>query len=247
MANSNSDILKGNKFNPQVDDYSLFIESMKDQKMKFSGLKILDKKVFDKMGREDFGQWLKSTPEDFDGFKEEFELIEKQISKQYEIINNLYTSKNNLDSTVGKGRSLKEMIHEFELALIPLRKLSLVLNPLKTSSTTIHPRTKITYAVIKAYWISSDGEMKRSVNRNVGLQDWKIAELVAKVFSTFGFKSYVPAFQMENGALVDMVISKGDKSWIVEIKENLKDDFINTFVSLELWKLYKEEYKQEFE
>jgi hypothetical protein len=85
MANSNSDILKGNKFNPQVDDYSLFIESMKDQKMKFSGLKILDKKVFDKMGREDFGQWLKSTPEDFDGFKEEFELIEKQISKQYEI------------------------------------------------------------------------------------------------------------------------------------------------------------------
>jgi hypothetical protein len=43
MAKSDSDILKGNKFSPKIDEYSLFIESMKNQKLDFSGLIILEK------------------------------------------------------------------------------------------------------------------------------------------------------------------------------------------------------------
>ena len=43
--------------------------------------------------------------------------------------------------------------------------------------------------------------------------------------------------------MVDMVISKGDKSWVVEIKETDRKEFVKTYISLELWKEYKKEYQ----
>ena len=48
---------------------------------------------------------------------------------------------------------------------------------------------------------------------------------------------------INNGAMADMLISKNDKSWVVEIKADDRDSFIKTFVSLELWKEYQKEYK----
>ena len=77
------------------------------------------------------------------------------------------------------------------------------------------------------------------MNRNIGVEEWKLAELVTKMFTTLGFTSYAPAVRMGNGVLVDMVISKGDKSWVVEIKETDRDAFVKTFISLELWKEYQ--------
>jgi hypothetical protein len=40
-----------------------------------------------------------------------------------------------------------------------------------------------------------------------------------------------------------MLISKNNKSWVVEIKADDRDSFIKTFISLELWKEYKKEYQ----
>lgn len=247
MAKSDSDILKGNKFSPKIDEYSLFIESMKNQKLDFSGLIILEKKLFDKMDKSEFGKWVQNSSSNFDGFANEFKLINEQISKQYKIANEFYTSMLDFKALSKEPKSIKDLIHELNTLLIPLRKLSLIVNPMITSSTSEHPRTKIKYSVIKAYWIDAEGELKRSVNRNVGLNEWGMVDVAAKMFASFGFDSYVPANQMENGVMVDMVISKKDKSWIVEIKQKQKEDFRKMFVSLELWKLYKAEYKQEFE
>lgn len=213
---------------------------MKNSKMKFSGLRILDKAVFDKMTREEFGKWTQKQPGNFDGFKDEFALIEEEISKNYKIANGLYTYK--MDEKV-KGLSLCDLINQFEAALLPLRKLSQILQPQVTISSTVHPRTNIKYAVVKAYWIDEKGDLKRSINRNIGVNEWRSAELASKMFATFGFTSYVPASRMGNGLYVDMVISKGNKSWIVEIKESDRDEFVKTFISLELWKEYKREYK----
>ncbi|MDF5691611.1 hypothetical protein [Aquirufa aurantiipilula] len=247
MANRTSEILKGNKFSPNIDDYSVFIESMKKPKIEFSGLTVLDKKEFDKMDIKEYGFWLKNSSLEFDGFAEEFKLIEQQISKHYKIAKELLTSQLDYEAIAKKNQSLKELIRELELALIPLRKLSLIIDPLITSSSTVHPRSKIKYAVIKAYWIDSEGNLKRSVNRNVGVNEWGMEDVATKMFSAFGFSTYVPANRMENGAMVDMVISKNGKSWVVEIKQQKKDDFEKAFVSLELWRLYKAEYKDEFE
>lgn len=228
------------KFNPKNGDYGSFLESIKDAKMSFSGVRILDKAVFDKMSKEEFGKWSQLKPEKFDGFKDEFELIEAEIQKNYDLASRLYTSK--FDEKV-KGLSLRELIDQFEVSLLPLRKLSLILQPQLTISTTIHPRTKIKYAVVKAYWIDKSGDLKRSVNRNIGIEQWKFAELASKMFSSFGFTSYEPTTRMDNGAAADLVISKGQKSWIVEIKEADKNEFVKTFISLELWKEYKKEYR----
>ena len=61
--------------------------------MKFSGLRILDKSVFDKMTREEFGMWTRNKPEPFYGFKDEFDLIEAEIKNRYELAIGLYTNK----------------------------------------------------------------------------------------------------------------------------------------------------------
>ena len=124
-----------------------------------------------------------------------------------------------------------------------MRKLCLILNPQVTISTSVHPRTKIKYAVVKAYWIDGDGNLKRSVNRNVGVEDWKLAELASKMFSTVGFESHLEARNINNGTRADMLISKNNKSCVVEIKADDRDSFIKTFISLELWKEYKKEYQ----
>jgi hypothetical protein len=231
---------KLNKFTTKNGDYSSFLESMKNSKMKFSGLRILDKSVFDKMTREEFGMWTRNKPEPFDGFKDEFNLIEAEIKNRYELAIGLYTNK--FDEKV-RGLSLCDLINQFEASLLPLRKLCLILNPQVTISTSVHPRTKIKYAVVKAYWIDGDGNLKRSVNRNVGVEDWKLAELASKMFSTVGFESHLEARNINNGTRADMLISKNNKSWVVEIKADDRDSFIKTFISLELWKEYKKEYQ----
>ena len=230
---------KLNKFTTKNGEYSTFIESMKNSKMKFSGLRILDKAVFEKMTREEFGKWSQKQPENFDGLKEEYALIEEEIRKHCEIASSLYTYK--MDEKV-HGMSLCDLIKQFEASLLPLRKLSQILQPQVTISKTVHPRTNITYAVVKGYWIDAAGNLKRSVNRNIGVEEWKLAELATKMFSPLGFTYFEPAVKMGNGVMVDMVISKGDKSWVVEIKEIDRDAFIKTFISLELWRMYKKEY-----
>jgi|LauGreDrversion4_2_1035121.scaffolds.fasta_scaffold50397_1 hypothetical protein len=230
---------KLNKFTTKNGEYSTFIESMKNSKMKFSGLRILDKAVFEKMTREEFGKWSQKQPENFDGLKEEYALIEEEIRKHCEIASSLYTYK--MDEKV-HGMSLCDLINQFEASLLPLRKLSQILQPQVTISKTVHPRTNITYAVVKGYWIDAAGNLKRSVNRNIGVEEWKLAELATKMFSPLGFTYFEPAVKMGNGIMVDMVISKGDKSWVVEIKEIDRDAFIKTFISLELWRMYKKEY-----
>jgi hypothetical protein len=230
---------KLNKFTTKNGEYSTFIESMKNSKMKFSGLRILDKAVFEKMTREEFGKWSQKQPENFDGLKEEYALIEEEIRKHCEIASSLYTYK--MDEKV-HGMSLCDLINQFEASLLPLRKLSQILQPQVTISKTVHPRTNITYAVVKGYWIDAAGNLKRSVNRNIGVEEWKLAELATKMFSPLGFTYFEPAVKMGNGVMVDMVISKGDKSWVVEIKETDRDAFIKTFISLELWRMYKKEY-----
>jgi hypothetical protein len=63
------------------------------------------------------------------------------------------------------------------------------------------------------------------------------------MFSTVGFKSYLETRNINNGAMADMLISKNNKSWVVEIKADDRDSFIKTFISLELWKEYKKEYQ----
>ena len=151
--------------------------------MKFSGLRILDKAVFEKMTREEFGKWSQNLPENFDGLKDEYALIEEEIRKHCEIASSLYTYK--MDEKV-HGMSLFDLINQFEASLLPLRKLSQILEPQVTISTTVHPRTNITYAVVKGYWIDAAGNLKRSVNRNIGVEEWKLAELLQKCLHLWG-------------------------------------------------------------
>ena len=244
MTLSNKVIIANNTFKPMSDVYLTLIEKMTmNPKMKFSGLRILPEEVFNKMSRAEFGKW--SSFDDntsFDGFKREYELIGHEIDRHIGIITSFYLSEIACGDLEKQKISLKEQLYALEGISIPLRKLSLIVDPNYTASTAVHSRSKIKYAVVKAYWINEAGELKRSVNKNLGNNEWDFSEIAAKMFSSFGFESYVPAKPMGDGILVDMVLMKNNKKWIVEIKSKDKDTFIKTFVSLELWRMYKKEY-----
>jgi len=244
MTFSNKVITSSNTFKPLNDEYLTLINKLTmSPKMSFSGLRILPEEMFNKMSRAEFGKWsLANTDLSFDGFKSEYDLIESEIARHITIVKGFYLGEIECGELAKQKFSLMEQLYALEGISIPLRKLSLIVEPDYTASTAIHSRSKIKYAVVKGYWINEAGELKRTLNKNIGNNEWDFVEVAAKMFASFGFESYVPAKPMGDGILVDMVIMKNNKRWIVEIKSKDRDAFIKTFVSLELWRMYKKEY-----
>ena len=244
MVFSNQVITSNNTFKPLNDEYLTLINKMTiSPKMKFSGLRILPEELFNNMSRAEFGKWsLTDADINFDGLKSEYELIESEIVKHISIVKGFYLGEIECGELAKQKFSLMEQLYALQGISIPLRKLSLIVEPDYTASTAIHSRSKIKYAVVKAYWINQAGELKRTLNKNVGNNEWDFVEVATKMFAAFGFESFVPAKPMGDGILVDMVIMKNNKRWIVEIKSKDRDAFIKTFVSLELWRMYKKEY-----
>lgn len=244
MTFSNKVIIGNNTFKPLNDVYLTLIEKMTmSPKMKFSGLRILPEEVFNNMSRAEFGKWSSfDDNSNFDGFKREYELIEHEIVRHIGIVKGFYLNEIACGELEKQKISLKEQLYTLEGISIPLKKLSLIVDPNYTASTAIHSRSKIKYAVVKAYWINEAGELKRTLNKNIGNNEWDFSEVAAKMFASFGFESYVPAKPIGDSILVDMVIMKNNKKWIVEIKSKDREEFIKTFVSLELWRMYKKEY-----
>lgn len=244
MTLSNTKIIRSNTFKPLNDEYLALINKMTlSPKMEFSGLRILPEELFNNLSRAEFSKWCMTDVDiNFDGFKSEYELIESEIERHINNVKRFYLGEIECGELAKQKFSLMEQLYALESISIPLRKLSLIVEPDYTASTAIHSRSKIKYAFVKAYWINEAGELKRILNKNIGNNEWDFIDVAAKMFASFGFESYVPAKPIGDGILVDMVIMKNNKKWIVEIKLKDREAFIKTFVSLELWRMYKKEY-----
>ena len=74
----------------------------------------------------------------------------------------------------------------------------------------------------------------------MGNQGLNMELLNVKMFETLGYIALLD--KRVNGVLVDIVLSKGEKQWVVEVKHQVKENYIDAFATIELWKHYKTQY-----
>jgi len=229
-------------YNPQEDSIlNLIDKSSKISTAMVPSLKFMDLSKFEKMERADIGKWMKDPSNYSWGVlqSERNEMINEFKSNQEKLLN-VYSNPLGIQNGFSNKLSPKDVMNYIEYLRIRLLRSMCYMNPEFTFTNSKNPGTRIKYELIKAYWIDDEGTKSRSFNKNIGIEGMTLEELNVKMFEGF---DYLPkSGQAVNGTKVDMILSKGAKKWVVELKYQNKENFINSFVSLELWKHYKKTY-----
>ena len=167
------------------------------------------------------------------------EMIEEFISNQNRL-RDLYL--NPLETIEGYNGKLnaKDLVSYIEYLKVRLRRSMSYMLPEFTFTKSTNPSTKTKYELIKAYWIDDDGTRSRSFNKTMGNQGLNMELLNVKMFETLGYIALLD--KRVNGVLVDIVLSKGEQQWVVEVKHQVKENYIDAFATIELWKHYKTQY-----
>ena len=196
---------------------------------------------FEKMDTNEAGRFL-HNPENFSwGVLQEIrdEMIEEFISNQNRL-RDLYL--NPLETIEGFSAKLnaKDLVSYLEYLKVRLRRSMCYMDAEFTFTTSTNPSTKTKYELIKAYWIEEDGKRARSFNKTMGNQDMIIEDLNVKMFEALGYLAL--RHKKYNGVIIDILLSKGEQKWVVEVKHQVKENYIDAFATIELWKHYKTQY-----
>ncbi len=144
-----------------------------------------------------------------------------------------------LEGFTGKLNA-KDLVSYIEYLKVRLRRSMCYMDADFTFTKSTNPSTKTKYELIKAYWIEDDGTRVRSFNKTMGNQGMMIEELNVKMFETLGYLALRD--KKYNGVIIDILLSKGEQKWVVEVKHQVKENYIDAFASIELWKHYKTQY-----
>jgi hypothetical protein len=230
-------------FTPKVDEVlSLIAKFESNPQPMHSGLKMLPQEQFNLMSKSDFSNWVKGRDLEFDGLKQEYELIKLESEKHLKNVKSMYLDNIDCEKMKGFQYSLQDLNYHMGATVLALNRLWLIYQPEYTYTTATHSRSKIEYDMIKGNWYEDDGEKKRTINRNLGSTGIESEDIVAKMYESLGFETFRPSSPMGNGIKVDLVISKGGKKWIVEVKIKDRRSFAESFASMEVWKKYKSVY-----
>lgn len=206
-----------------------------------SKLCVLEVPMGDQLDEARIEKWLKTNSrEEFDGLTEEFESLQKEITKQVAETKELYLSK--ISDMALQYYSIKQLVGLVNLSMLRLRRLALILEPDYSLTKGTHTRSKIEYEMIRAYWYEDNGEKKRTFNKNVGSSQMGLEDVASKMFESLGYETLQQTNSNASKRLFDLIITKGGRKWIVEIKQHDKRKLIDTYVSMELWKKYKTTY-----
>ena len=238
-------IYKMHPFTPKVDEIvDLLDKSNASLDYKSSGIKILPYEKFQKMNKDEFKVWSKVQDEyEFEGLKSLYEKQNSEIKNCMAEIRKKYIDNLNCNELKDFKVSLQDLNYHLGYDILKLKRLGLVRSPKFTHTIGQHSRTKIKYDMVKIYWFDDHAELKRELNKNVGSLHLEMEDIVAKVFALDGYETMLEYPSKENGIKVDMLLTKDGKKWIVEVKQKNRDELIKTFVSMELWKLYKSTYE----
>lgn len=243
MINTLAAYYKIHPFIPKVDDVLSLIAKFEANTVPMnSGIMMLPETHFNLMSKAEFGNWVKGADIKFDGLKQEYELIKQESEKHLKILKSMYLDNIDCDKMKGFNYSLQDLNYHMGATLLALNRLWLIYKPEYTYATAIHSRSKIEYDMIKGNWLEDDGEKKRTINRNIGSTGIDFEDIVVKMYEYLGFETFRPSSPIGNGIKVDLVISKGGKKWILEIKIKERKLFAQTFASMEVWKKYKSVY-----
>lgn len=176
-------------------------------------------------------------------------ILSEEVSKIYQEFARLirsfkeyYTSKSDFTE---KNLSPHEVHYIVHKSIVRIKRIACVLNPEFSIITFTDKKTNNSYEMIKGYWINDEGRKVRSLSRNVGKVEASMIELTTKLFklNKEHIITHEPSFNLHFRP--DLIIFDGKTEWIVETKMLDKGNFVKTYVMFELWKMYKEEYKDE--
>ena len=134
----------------------------------------------------------------------------------------------------------QQLVSYIEYLKLRLRRSMCYMLPEFTFTISTNPSTKTKYELIKAYWIEDDGSRARSFNKTMGNEGLSMEHLNIKLFEAMGYIALLE--KRVNGVHVDILLSKGDEKWVVEVKHQVKKNYIDAFATIELWKHYKAQY-----
>jgi len=126
--------------------------------------------------------------------------------------------------------------------LCRIKRMVCVLDPEFTTVKSFDKKSSNHYNMIRGYWINDDGERVRSISRNVGNSESSLTDLVEKIIKINSQYKVVQEPGNVMGLRPDLMVSDEKDKWLVEIKSSNWDNIIRSFVSFELWKMYKEIY-----
>ncbi len=196
---------------------------------------------FEKMDTEMARHYLQNPKNYSWGVLQEIrdEMIEEFISNQNRL-RDLYL--NPLETIEGYNGKLnaKDLVSYIEYLKVRLRRSMSYMFPEYSFTNSTNPSTKAKYELIKAYWVEDDGNRARSFNKTLGMQGMMIEDLNVKMFETLGYLALRE--KRYNGVLIDILLSKGEQKWVVEVKYQAKSNYVDAFATIELWKHYKTQY-----
>lgn len=134
----------------------------------------------------------------------------------------------------------EDLVNYIEYLKVRLRRSMSYMAPEYSFTNSTNPTTKAKYELIKAYWVEDDGNRSRSFNKTLGMQGLMMEELNIKMFESLGFIALRE--KKVNGLRIDILLSKGEQKWVVEVKHQEKSNYIDAFATIELWKHYKQQY-----
>ena len=208
----------------------------------YSGIKIIPEDDFLKMKKQDYLEWANVVDAKSDALVIEYDLIKSETLKYISLLKQAYLEDFDWELVKGYKVSLKDLNYHLGAIVLALNRLYLVQNPEYSYTVAKHSRSKIEYDMIKGYWYMDDGEKLRTISRSIGSTIHSVDILSCKMLENFGYETFIPNHPIGNNIQVDFVVIKDNKKWIANSSIKERKSYIKTFVSMELWKIFKEIY-----
>ncbi len=175
--------------------------------------------------------------------------IDEEKNRLIKEVTSFYYNRSNYLEYNKDGLSPKEIWDLISNMILRIRRLMLVYNPDFYSSIATHQVSGEKYESIKINWLDGSGKKFTKVTRSYGKLGSKGLEYATPKLleSYFGdaLTDYKLDVKIQNNAMVDFVAQLDGEKWAFEFKATNKNDFIDTAMRLELWKIYRETYMDE--
>lgn len=175
--------------------------------------------------------------------------IERERVRLIKEVDNFYSSSVNDKFFLNNKITIEDLIKKTNDFAIRLMKLSLVYSPDFYKSFSSKKGSDSKYDMVKINWIDDDGKKFRKFAKNYGKvgregTEKSLLKILEEFLDNTGEPMFEKKFKTVDGLslVFDLYISINGVDWVFETNRSSKEDFINTAVILETWKLYKNDY-----
>ncbi len=183
----------------------------------------------------------------YDVLQDFYEAVDAEKMELIKDVSRFYFTKSNFEEYSRDGLAPKDIWKMIVEKIVRIQRLIMVYEPDYYYSQSPNKQKGEKYDMVKINWIDDNGGKFRKVTKTYGKLGQKGLEFaMPKLLETYfdNLKEYKFDHKLPSGLILDLVAAIGDRQWAFEFKATNKKNFIDTGVRLELWKWYRETYKE---